>query len=619
MEDSGDDDGTNQFTQMTKTQLVDYLGARGLSTTGTKLALIGRAFVAWETGVTVKSSTETFQNQLKEDYKTTLKKFSIPDPVSLPPDSWSEKVTKWPPVDMGKIFMYLLSTSEYNRDYIGKYKTQKAYSYFASKFVGTILWAQVPDDCDRCFLTSEVTPSQSVRGDTHKQWILLRNTGEILTSMCSCTAGMCSTCNHVIAVLYKVEFAISNHLNSESCTETSCAWNKCTKKTVEPKRVEEMELRSDSAPKYSSSDTASESRKRRLTFDPRRDGENKKNPEGSSQFQTKSLEPISMPPTMLQAAEQCIAKNSGLDDKGLSEKFGESLVYTRDQCKLLEETTRQQGSSTTWHNHRKGRITGSNIKRVVRKIEELNRKVNAATTSLTHHLLSGGPDLSHIPAIKWGRDSEESGLQEFEASMHSNHLNVTLRRAGLYVKSTHPYIGASPDAVLHCDCHGLSTVELKCPFKLKGKNIVDNYAQTDFLCKGENGDLELKRDHAYYYQVQTQLAVTGFTAGFFCVSSLDGKPFIIQVLRDDKLWEDIQQKLVVFFKGYISKHLLGLKEFLFCPTCDNLILEPRECQQEGDNSVCCDSCNLWHHWTCQDYSKDKDTFLCSFCTGDNME
>ena len=43
---------------------------------------------------------------------------NIPDPLSLPDSSWSDKVSEWPPVDMGKIFMYLLNTNEYNKDYI---------------------------------------------------------------------------------------------------------------------------------------------------------------------------------------------------------------------------------------------------------------------------------------------------------------------------------------------------------------------------------------------------------------------------------------------------------------------------------------------------------------------
>ena len=56
-------DGTKQFIQMSKAELVDHLGARGINTTGSKLALVGRAFVAWETGIQVKFSTETYQKK----------------------------------------------------------------------------------------------------------------------------------------------------------------------------------------------------------------------------------------------------------------------------------------------------------------------------------------------------------------------------------------------------------------------------------------------------------------------------------------------------------------------------------------------------------------------------
>ncbi|GFS22042.1 YqaJ viral recombinase domain [Elysia marginata] len=230
-----EEDGLQQFVQMTKVELTHYPGARGMDTTGGKQALIARALVAWESKAPIKVSTEDFKKQLKLDYKNTLSQHNIPDPWSLPSDVWSDNVYRWPLVDMGKIFMSLLSTKEYNTDYLGKYKTEKAYSYFTSNFVGTV-WAQVLNDTERCFPTREVTPSQNVRADPHKLWVLLNNTGEVLTSVSSCTAGLCHTCNHMIAVLYKVEYAIGNNVHSKSCTETSCQWNKGTRKEIKPKK-----------------------------------------------------------------------------------------------------------------------------------------------------------------------------------------------------------------------------------------------------------------------------------------------------------------------------------------------------------------------------------------------
>ena len=44
-------------------------------------------------------------------------------------------MTKCPPVDLGKIFACILSNKEFDSDYIGKYKDEKACSYWKSNFV----------------------------------------------------------------------------------------------------------------------------------------------------------------------------------------------------------------------------------------------------------------------------------------------------------------------------------------------------------------------------------------------------------------------------------------------------------------------------------------------------
>ena len=61
---------------------------------------------------------------------------------------------KQPIVDMGKIFCFILKHKEFGSHYIDKYKTEKAYSDFDSKFIGPIL-CHVMEDSDTCFLNTE--------------------------------------------------------------------------------------------------------------------------------------------------------------------------------------------------------------------------------------------------------------------------------------------------------------------------------------------------------------------------------------------------------------------------------------------------------------------------------
>ena len=40
-----------------------------------------------------------------------------------------------------------------------------------------------------CFLKADVKPSQAINNPAHSAWILLKQSGEILTAYCTCTAG----------------------------------------------------------------------------------------------------------------------------------------------------------------------------------------------------------------------------------------------------------------------------------------------------------------------------------------------------------------------------------------------------------------------------------------------
>ena len=143
---------------MTKSELMDYLAVRRCSTTGSKHALVARAFVAWENKEPIQLNAQALKDKLHHQYKERLG--CLPDPLLIPDDRWSDDVSKWPSINLGHIFQYILETKEFNIDYVGKYKTQKAYSYFTSRFVGPVTWTSIQED--RCFIQGSVIPSQSV-------------------------------------------------------------------------------------------------------------------------------------------------------------------------------------------------------------------------------------------------------------------------------------------------------------------------------------------------------------------------------------------------------------------------------------------------------------------------
>ena len=135
---------------------------------------------------------------------------------------------KWPKIDDGKLFSYILRVKAVDVEYIGKYKDQKAYSYWMSGFVDTAYVAKCPLDRRFTYLKGNVSPSQKLNEDPHRVWVCVEGKGKdcrIVTSRCTCTAGTAEACNLVIAILYKINYAFNKDFVSPACTSIPQGWN----------------------------------------------------------------------------------------------------------------------------------------------------------------------------------------------------------------------------------------------------------------------------------------------------------------------------------------------------------------------------------------------------------
>ena len=175
MSDVSKDPVYEDFLEMTRSELEDFLAPRNLSCTGSKRELVARAFTAWELQLPVKVSYEELQTKLRVEYDRRLTVHGIRDPKTYPEDAWKKDVSQWPPLDLGKLFEYILENREFGNDYIGKYKTKKAFSYYKSGFVGTIESAVNMHQDGFVILRTKVTPSQSVRDQPRELWIALQS------------------------------------------------------------------------------------------------------------------------------------------------------------------------------------------------------------------------------------------------------------------------------------------------------------------------------------------------------------------------------------------------------------------------------------------------------------
>ena len=100
------------------------------------------------------------------------------------------------------------------------------------------------------FVKGDVTPSTKVTDDPHKAWILIeilkKGECEILTTWCTCVAGSSLWCNHIITLMYKLNYAYKKGFNNPLCTSLPEGRKKGTRKEVTPKRISEFFIRSDS-------------------------------------------------------------------------------------------------------------------------------------------------------------------------------------------------------------------------------------------------------------------------------------------------------------------------------------------------------------------------------------
>ena len=105
---------------------------------------------------------------------------------------------------------------------------------------------EIVDNCpsqDQVILKGNVTPSQKLREKPRNDWVLCSKNGDVICANCSCTAGFGECCNHVVAILYKVEYANSHSLIDPACTGIACAWNKSTQREAMPQKVKDLVLK----------------------------------------------------------------------------------------------------------------------------------------------------------------------------------------------------------------------------------------------------------------------------------------------------------------------------------------------------------------------------------------
>jgi len=620
------------FLEWSVGQLQFYLMRRGKSTSGIKKDLAARALVAFECNEPVVDCPKDITNRLEMEYKNLVKKLQIEDPRQLEEDVWLNDLTTWPSIDLGHIFHYVLSTKAFDTNYIGQYKARKAYSYFKSSHVHEILTYMPPGSDDLVIVKSSVTPSMKVYDKPWDLWILISKSSGVISAYCLCTAGFSNCCNHVIAVLYKLQFAVDNGYTNPSCTEIPCSFNNKSKYRVKPMKVKNMDIAKHNVLKQSTHHSLLCAEK--CNYDPRNPIMRNQTAEATTSFfkkletvQSKAVVLLTVPPSetsdcpppITEIAEQVKSECSNENNAKMLETLMEKLTFSDKQLDELEKATKDQSSSVMWKKQRVGRITASNFHDVHTKIKSISASrsstVKPATTPLLIKLTQLNTDiLDHVDSIKWGREHEQNAREAFFKEVGPAHQQPKLSMCGLRAISTAPFLAASADNLFTCLCCGKFCVEFKCPYSIREQSIEDGWEDLDFLHKVD-GHVKLKRTHKYFTQIQGQMKAHNCSKTFFVVWTPVGS--LIELIMFDELhWDEVYRNLILFFKLYLAKVLLGIRELHFCPVCEKRILEPKEFsarQASKENSISCSDCHHWYHWPCMGVTGHLAAWICDFC------
>ncbi|MGH0137757.1 UNVERIFIED_CONTAM: hypothetical protein FKN15_013909 [Acipenser sinensis] len=189
-----------------------------------------------------------------------------------------------------------------------------------------------------------------------------------------------------------------------------------------------------------------------------------------------------------------------------------------------------QAACAVWHKHRVGRITGSISHRVTHASPDnpaqsiitdirqaKNKSINTPWTVWGKHHEKDAIDTYRF-ILGIGKETDKTSKQIYvEDCVRKKHVNPQRQRAGFRICKERPYLGASCDGYVSCDCCGLRVLEAKWPYNWGQDNCTLQQWVEDKTEHLESGPA-FRRIHAYFtqalHQVQRKRAIQDVEAAF---------------------------------------------------------------------------------------------------------
>lgn len=130
----------------------------------------------------------------------------------------------------------------------------------------------------------------------------------------------------------------------------------------------------------------------------------------------------------------------------------------------------------------------------------------------------------------------------------------TVWGTGLIIHPYAPHLGASPDGLVFDKKHGYGLLEIKCPGGKKTTTLQVALASKNFiLCKDSKNEVQVKKNHAFFYQIQGQLLVSGMLWCDLVIYFKTNELFLKRIAIDQEFCEKMYTELTDLFNKYVLK------------------------------------------------------------------
>ena len=111
----------------------------------------------------------------------------------------------------------------------------------------------------------------------------------------------------------------------------------------------------------------------------------------------------------------------------ISQDLFNSIKVTQSAADKLSLETMEQSSSKLWYDHRAGRITASNMHKVL-KYTGRRYLLSILKSIMQYYKISG-----KVPTLKWAREKEATAIEQYSREMMKTHEDFKVSSCGLII------------------------------------------------------------------------------------------------------------------------------------------------------------------------------------------